>query len=606
MPWLDPLRSSLGSQHPTARASVCVHVCAEKTCAGRHAASAPRFARSQHDNRSKRTTDHPRFVMKRVYDALVVGGGHNGLVTAAYLARAGKTVCVLESRHVVGGAAVTEELVPGYKFSRGAYLGGLLRPGVIRELGLETKHGLRFYPRVHSSFTPLHSGESLLMGQSEELNFREIAKFSAKDAEAYPRYEAQLKRFAHILENTLDAIPPDPASMHKTKPEELLEHMKTLGAGGRNVAKLGGEVGSFLQFLTAPASQWLDMWFESEPLKATLATDAVIGAHVAASTPGTGYVLLHHVMGEWAYVEGGMGSISNSIAMAAQEFGADIQTGAQVDSIDVCPSHGNVRGVTLSSGEKIPAKAVISNATPHATLMGDGSLLRKKDRISFLPKAYANSMSSINYQSSTTKINVAVNRIPQFTCTGKSGNFPGPEHEGTIHVGCESMDSLHTAYRDAEYNQVSSAVPLVEMTIPSVLDPTLAPEGHHVVNLFVQYTPYTPADGPWDAVSKQRFAQRVFALIDSYAPGFSDSIVGVPDILTPPDLERTFGLTGGNIFHGEMTLDRLFITRPASSGATYRVPGLPGLYLCGAGTHPGGGVMGAAGRNCSRAVLRDI
>ena len=544
--------------------------------------------------------------MKRVYDAIIVGGGHNGLVTAAYLAKAGKKVCVLESRALVGGAAVTEELVPGYKFSRGAYLGGLLRPAVIEELELETKYGLRFYPRTHSSFTPLQSGESLLMGQSQELNQREISKFSKKDAAAYPKYEAQLKRFANILEDTLDSIPPDPASMAGKELAELFEHAKTLGVGGRNMAKLGKEMGTFLQFLTAPASQWLDMWFESEPLKATLATDAIIGAHVAASSPGTGYVLLHHVMGDWAYVEGGMGSIPNSIAKAAKAFGAEIETEAVVESIDVCPTQGNVQGVTLSTGETLSGKVVVSNATPDKTLMGDASLLKEKDRASFLPDSYTKNMSSISYQSSTTKINVAVDRVPQFSSIGREGNVPGPEHEGTIHIGCESMESLHAAYRDAEYSKVPSMTPLVEMTLPSVLDPTLAPEGHHVVNLFTQYTPYTPSDGPWDQASKQEFSERIFGLIDQYAPGFSESIVGEPDILTPPDLEKTFGLTGGNIFHGEMTLDRLFITRPASSGASYRVPGVKGLYLCGAGTHPGGGVMGAAGRNCSRAVLRDM
>ena len=566
--------------------------------------------------------------MKRSFQAIVVGGGHNGLVCASYLAKQGKRVAVFESRKVLGGASVTEELIPGYKFSRGAYLGGLLRPTIIKELKLD-QYGLEFFPRQHSSFTPLLNEDYLLMGQCPKFNVKEIEKFSKKDASNYPKYEKQLKRFAVILEDLLDCIPPDPASPTFTKPKDLVEHIKTGVGLVKNIKNLGNksEIGTFLQFLLTPASKWLDLWFESEPLKATLATDAVIGAHISPHTPGSGYVLLHHVMGEWAYVKGGMGMISYSIACAAKDLGVEIFTDAEVCNINVVNSNnnngnynGSVSSITLSSGETIETDIIISNATPFKTFSthnGDDNndtknninngLLSIETCEKYLSPEFYKNIADINYKSSTTKINLATNALPNFRCTpSSSNNKAGIEHEGTIHIGCESMESLHNAYQDAEYKNIVSKTPLIEMTIPSVLDNTLAPEGHHVINLFCQYTPYQPKDGEWNEESKRKLAKHIFRLIDDYAPNFSKSIIGEPDILTPKDLEVTFGLTGGNIFHGEMTLDRLFITRPVASGASYRVPGIKGLYLCGASTHPGGGVMGAAGRNCSRAVLNDL
>lgn len=548
------------------------------------------------------------------FDAIVVGGGHNGLTAAAYLARAGKRVCVLEKRHVLGGAAVTEELVPGFKFSRASYLGGLLRPSVIEELDLRDRYGLVYLPRPHSSFTPTLEGEALLFGDAET-TVREIARFSKKDAEAFPRYEAQLRRFAAVLENVLDTIPPDPAAAttssvfdalkDRGRREDILEHIAAALRTSKDVIQLGAEAGSFLELLTAPARTILDRWFENDLLKATLATDAVIGAVASAETPGSGYVLLHHVMGQdgWPYVQGGMGSISQALASCAADAGATLMTNATVDEIMVSTDTGSIEGVRLSDGSVVTSPVVLSNATPHVTMR---DLLTDNTRDALLPHLEAH-LDTSDYRSATTKINVAIDRLPQFNaCHPREAHEVGPEHTGTIHINCESLEMLNKAHDDAAHRGIASERPLIEMTIPSSLDSTISPSGQHVVNLFVQYTPYSPRDGPWNEKSRAELATHVFSEIDRYAPGFSDSIVGEPDVLTPPDLERVFSLTGGNIMHGDMSLDRLFVNRPAPSLGSYAVPGVDGLYICGAGSHPGGGVMGAAGRNASRAVLRRL
>lgn len=551
-----------------------------------------------------------RFVTTRSYDAVVVGGGHNGLTAAAYLAKAGMRVGVFEKRHIVGGAAVTEELVEGFHFSRASYLGGLLRPAVIEELDLQRKYGLRFIPRPHSSFTPRGDGRSLLFGNAA-VTAEQIAQFSTKDAEAFPLYEAQLRRFANVLEGVLDTVPPDPASpsngsnliVSKGRRDEILETLQTAFRTSKHVLQLGSEVGAFLELLTAPAKTILDRWFESETLKATLATDAVIGAFISAETPGSGYVLLHHVMGGdgWFYVRGGMGSISKSLAAAATDAGVDIETNAEVEEI-VVGSDGQVEGLRLASGDVVRSSVVLSNATPHVTLQ---HLLSDNSRDAFIPETLKTRLRTSDYSSATAKINVAVDRLPQFSCCPRrEGNESGAEHQGTIHINCESIDMLSAAFKETCQRGTTSSRPLVEMSIPSSLDDTISPPGQHVVNLFVQYVPFSPSDGPWTPETRRALAHHVFSEIDRYAPGFSDSVVGEPDVLAPPDLERVFSLTGGNIMHGDMSLDRLYINRPATSAGSYTIPGIGGLYLCGAGAHPGGGVMGAAGRNAARVVVR--
>ncbi|GLJ29666.1 hypothetical protein SUGI_0584980 [Cryptomeria japonica] len=541
----------------------------------------------------------------RKWDALVIGGGHNGLTAAAYLAKSGLQVAVLERRHLLGGAAVTEELIPGFKFSRGSYLQSLLRPCVIRELDLE-RHGLKLLARNPSSFTPALDGNYLLLGPDAVLNHTEISKFSKRDAEAYSRYEQQLEKFSDFMDSLLDISPPEVTNQMSAMGRKM-DKLQRLAFWARLMQKsisLGQkDMIEFINLLLAPASKVLNEWFESEILKATLATDAVIGAMGSVHTPGSGYVLLHHVMGEtngvrgiWSYVEGGMGAVSNAIAKAASEAGASLVTNVEVRQLMVDEQTKVVSGVLLSDGTQINAPVVLSNATPWVTFM-------KLTPANVLSEGFLNAVKGLDYSSGTTKINLAVDRLPQFRSCKPCSTEGGPEHRGTIHLGADSMEEIDMAYRDA-LNGHPSRRPLIEMTIPSVLDKTISPPGKHVINLFIQYTPYKLQSGDWqDPTTRDAFSKQCFNLIDEYAPGFSSSIIGY-DMLTPPDLEKTFGLTGGNIFHGAMGLDSLFLLRPVKGCSGYKTP-LKGLYLCGAGSHPGGGVMGAPGRNAAKVVLQD-
>lgn len=541
------------------------------------------------------------------WDAVVVGGGHNGLTTAAYLARSGLSVAVLERRPLIGGAAVTEEIVPGFRFSRCSYLQSLLRPSIIRELDLG-RHGLKLLKRNPSSFTPCLDGRYLLLGPDADFNHMEISKFSKKDAMAYPRYERQLEKFSNFMDSLLDS--PTPEVRHDVesftgrlkdtfRKSEFWAHclQEAFSLGQKDMV-------DFAELLVSPASKVLNNWFEADVLKATLATDAVIGTTASVHTPSSGYVLLHHVMGEtngdrgiWSYVEGGMGSVSLAISSAAREAGAHIVTNAEVAQLMVDEDQGTVYGVRLADGTEVHSSVVLSNATPYRTFM---ELMPQN----VLPDDFLCAINNLDYSSATTKINIAVDRLPQFGCCKALVNEAGPQHMGTIHIGTESMEEIDLACRDA-WNGFPSKKPLIEMTIPSVLDSTISPPGKHVINLFVQYTPYKLSEGSWaDTSVRKAFAQRCFSLIDEYAPGFSSSIIDY-DMLTPPDLEKEFGLTGGNIFHGAMGLDSLFLMRPIKGWSDYRTP-LRGLYLCGSGTHPGGGVMGAPGRNAAHVVIQDM
>jgi phytoene dehydrogenase-like protein len=521
-------------------------------------------------------------------DAIVVGAGHNGLVAAAYLARAGLRTRVLERRERVGGACVTEELWPGYRVSRAAYVAGLLRPVVLRELDLAA-HGLRLLRRDPSSYTPLPDGRGLLLGADPELCRREIARFSPRDADAWPRYEALLDRVARAFEPLLDAPPPDPARLRAAD-------LPLLARLARGALALRRDAAQVVRLLLAPARDTLASWFESEPLRATLATDALIGAWAAPSTPGTGYVLFHHVMGEtggargvWAYVAGGMGALAEAIASAARVAGAEIRTEAPVASIDV--HAGRVRGVTLADGSSLEAPIVVSCADPARTLLGLVGAAA-------LPDEVAAELARLDFRSPVVKINLALDRLPAFR--GGSPSAPGPEHAGTIHVGACDLDALERSYEEAAAGRLPER-PMVELTLPSALDPTLAPPGRHVASLFVQHVPPGLDRARW-ARERDGFADRVLALVDEVAPGFSASVLH-RDVLGPPELEDVFALSGGNIFHGAMTLDRLLFLRPLAGWARYRTP-IEGLWLCGAGTHPGGGVMGACGRNAAREILR--
>jgi phytoene dehydrogenase-like protein len=449
---------------------------------------------------------------------------------------------------------------------------------------------------------PLEDGRSLMMGPDAELNRREIAKFSARDALAYPRYEALLNRIADCLEPSLMGTPPDllplPRSWRRRGFFDRLRHFRRGHALYSALRKLGDDLPAAIEILTGAARPILDRWFESEPLKATLATDAIIGTFQPVSAPGTGYVLLHHVMGRaggargvWGYVEGGMGALTQALAASARAAGAEIRTDAAVAQIEV--AGGRATGVRLAGGEVLSARSVASNADAHVTFE---TLLAPEH----LPEKFREAVARIDYSSATLKINLAISELPDFTCC-PGRDTPGPQHRGTVHFG-PSLDYLERAYDDAKYGR-PSARPVIDMTIPSALDTTLAPKGHHVVCLFVQYAPYRLAAGNWDAL-KDGFADRCINEIGRLAPNFPKSVLH-REVLTPLDLERTFGLTGGNIFQGAMPLHQLFSFRPVPGWSDYRTP-VHGLYMCGAAAHPGGGVMGAAGRNAAHEILRDL
>jgi phytoene dehydrogenase-like protein len=521
------------------------------------------------------------------YDSIIIGAGHNGLVAAAYLARAGRRVLVLERREVVGGACVTEELWPGYKVSTAAYLCSLFRPQIIRELELK-RYGLQLLPRNPSSFTPLADGRYLLLGPELEFNQREVAKFSERDAEALPRYEALLERLARFVEPMLMEPPPDPWSR---RPRDLLQLLRA----GRRFMRLGADGPRFLEFISGAARPILDRWFESEPLKVTLATDAIIGAMAAPSMPGTAYVLFHHVMGEsngargvWSYVRGGMGGLSNALASAARRHGADIRCGAEVKRILV--RDGRAEGVALEDGTEFHARQVASNADAPVTFL---KLLDPKE----LPEDFVQAVRGIDSSSPVFKINVALSELPNFTAC--PGGESGPQHRGTIHVA-STLEGIERAYDDAKYGRPSEE-PVLECTIPSAVDETVAPPGQHLMTMFVQYAPYALNQGTWDE-TKEAFADRCFALLDRHAPNFGRSVLH-RQVLSPLDLERVYGLTGGNIFQGAMTPNQILFMRPVPGWARYRTP-VRGLYLCGAATHPGGGVMGACGYNAAREMMR--
>jgi phytoene dehydrogenase-like protein len=528
--------------------------------------------------------------MPTTYDLVVIGGGHNGLVTAAYLARAGVKVLVLERREVLGGACVTEELWPGYKVSTAAYVNSLLRPEVIRDLDLK-RHGFKMLPRNPSSFTPFPDGRSLMLGPNKALTHREISKFSAKDAEALPKYEQMLERVAAFIEPTLTQTPPNPWSF---KPGNLLQLAKL----GLRFAKLGTDGQKAIEILTGAATPILNRWFESEQLKVTLATDAIIGAMASPSMPGTAYVLFHHVMGEcdgirgvWGYVRGGMGGISNAIASAALEAGAEIRTSSEATRILV--KNGAAAGVALKDGTEIRARRVASGVDAHVTFL---KLLGGQD----LPPAFVEEVRNIDYSSASLKINVSLGELPDFKAV--PGTTAGLQHRGTIHIS-PTMEYIERAYDCAKYG-CPSEYPIVEATIPSVLDDTLAPAGNHVMSMFTQYFPYKLAPGLSLQEEKEKYAERCFDLMNEYAPNFRRSVIG-RQVLAPTDLEKRFGLTGGNIMQGAMSLSSLSFMRPVPGYADYRTP-IRGLYLCGAATHPGGGVMGACGYNAAREILRDL
>ncbi len=523
----------------------------------------------------------------RRYDAIVVGAGHNGLVTAAYLAGAGWKVLVLERRELVGGCAVTEELWPGFRVSTAAYLSSLMQERVVQDLELH-RFGYHVQPKDPAFFSLFPGGRTFFMWQDERKTLEEVARFSKKDAAALPEYEAMLERLARVVEWLLLTTPPN------LPPESARDYLDWVRIAAR-IARLGREdVSRLVKIFTQSVADFLDDWFESPELKVTLATDGVIGANGGPRSPGTAYILLHHTMGSvggkrglWGFVRGGMGALSNAIAESARSRGAEIRTGAQVNRILV--RGGCVRGVLLASGEEIEARTVASNLDPHVTflrLVGESEL----------DPAFAGSIRRFRTEGTSAKINLALDGLPEFRALPGA---PGPQHRATMHI-CPSIDYIERAWDEAKYGRPSES-PLLELTIPTMYDASLAPPGKHIMGIFLQYAPYSLRGNTWDQL-REPFADRVLELVEEYAPNIR-SIVEARQVLTPLDIERVYGVTGGNIFHGEMSLDQMFSLRPVAGWARYRTP-IRGLWLCGSGAHPGGGVMGAPGHNAAREIFR--
>jgi phytoene dehydrogenase-like protein len=524
------------------------------------------------------------------YDVAIIGGGHNGLACAAYLAGAGCTVLVLEKNAVAGGAALTEEFHPGFRNSLAAYTVSLLNPTVIRDLDLH-RHGLRIVERPVANFWPVDARRSLLMPYGLVNRQRAVAEFSARDAERLADYDAALERAARLLRELVLRRPPNAGG-------GMLELIEGARFGQRMLRLSLEDKRLLVDLFTRSVADYLAMWFESEVVQGALAFDGIVGAYASPYTPGTAYVLLHHCFGEvngksgvWGHAVGGMGAISQAIARCAQERGAVIRTEAAVASVVV--EDGRTRGVVLAGGERIAARAVAANVPPKLLfrdLVPEGAVapdLRRR-------------FAAITSGSGTFRMNVALSELPDFRC--RPGIDRQDHHASGIVIG-PTVAYLERAYLDARaYGWARK--PVVEMLIPSTLDDSLAPAGKHVASLFVQHVaPRLPDGRGWDE-AREAFADVVIETVGEHAPNFKASILG-RQILSPLDLERRFGMVDGDIFHGQLTPGQLFSARPVLGHADYRMP-VPGLYLCGSGAHPGGGVTGVPGRNAALEIILDL
>jgi phytoene dehydrogenase-like protein len=526
-------------------------------------------------------------------DVVIVGGGHNGLVCAAYLAAAGLKVTVLERRSVVGGAAVTEEFHPGFRNSVAAYTVSLLNPKVIRDLDLP-RHGLRVVERGLANFLPLNDTEYLKIGGGK--TEREVAKFSARDAGRLAAYGERLDIVADVLRDLVLETPPNvtAGSWLEALPE-LLRSARL----GRRIAKLDMPMRrELLDLFVKSAGDYLDAWFESAPIKAAYGFDGIVGNYASPYAAGSAYVLLHHVFGEvngkkgaWGHAIGGMGAITQAMAKAAAERGVDIRVSSPVREVLV--EAGRAVGVVTETGEAIRARSVVSNLNPKLLY---GSLIDP----AALPPDFRERISHWRCGSGTFRMNVALSSLPDFTV------LPGSalaEHHTSGIIMAPSLAYMDQAYLDAKAGGWSKR-PIVEMLIPSTLDDSLAPPGQHVASLFCQHVaPVLPNGASWDD-HREQVADVMIDLVNSHAPNFKASVLG-RQIMSPLDLERTFGLIGGDIFHGALSLDQMFSARPMLGHGDYRGP-LKGLYMCGSGTHPGGGVTGAPGHNAAREIIADF
>jgi phytoene dehydrogenase-like protein len=528
-----------------------------------------------------------------MHDVVVIGGGHNGLVCAAYLAGSGVKVCVLEARGTIGGTAVTEEFHPGFRNSVAAYTVSLLQPKIIRDLDLP-RHGLRIVERRLQNFLPLPDGGSLAVGGDSTRD--EVAKFSEKDADRLEAYSARLAVIADLLRELALKTPPN--IVHGRGLAALgqaFEAMRIAQRVGRS--GLSGER-DLLELFTGSVGGFLDRWFESDPIKAVFGFDAVVGHYASPYAPGSAYVLLHHAFGEvngrrgqWGHAIGGMGSITQAMARAATTRGVEIRTECPVSHVVV--EKGRASGVVTEAGQEIPARAIVSAVNPKL-------LFTRMVDPAHLPADFQERIGAYRMGSGTFRMNVALSELPDFTCL--PGRSPADHHTAGIIIA-PSLAYMERAWCDAR-TRGWAREPVIEMLIPSTLDDSLAPPGAHVASLFCQHVaPDLPGGASWDD-HKEEVADLMIATVDAYAPNFRRSVVG-RQVLSPLDLERTFGLTSGDIFHGALDAGQLFSARPVLGHADYRSP-VPGLYMCSAGTHPGGGVTGAPGHNAAREILRDM
>ena len=519
------------------------------------------------------------------YDAIIIGGGHNGLTAAAYLARAGKDVLVMERRYVLGGAAVTEEVFPGFKFSVCSYVVSLLKANIIRELMLP-KFGLELLP-LENTFTPLDNDYLMRTADPDE-TYREMYRHSPRDAETYTRFGPLMGQIGMAVRPILETIPPNairPSFPDLSAMKKLLNHFKTLSS----------EQFEYLtKLMTMSSADFLDEWFEFEPLKATMSASGIIGTFMGPRSPGSAYVMLHHYMGDidgafraWGFQRGGTGAVSMAIARSAEYFGAKIMTEAPVEKVIV--NNGRAIGVALENGDEYKADKVISALDPKL------SFLKMVDETD-LPNDFVTDIKNFRIRGSSGKVNLALDALPEFTCL--PGN--GPHLRGAISISPD-FDYIEKAYDDAKYGNFSE-VPYIDIIIPSVLDPEMAPPGKHVMSCFVQYAPYN-INGGWDDQKREDFGDAVINALARFAPNIKDIILH-RQVLTPADIESTFGLTEGNIFHGELTLQQLFALRPAVKWANYKTP-ITNYYQCGSGTHPGGGITGSPGEMAAKKIIKD-
>jgi len=523
------------------------------------------------------------------YDAIVVGAGHNGLTTAAYLARAGVKVLVVERRDQVGGAAYSDAREGGFTFTSCSYVCSLFRPEIVRDLHL-AKHGLQILP-FEGAVNLGHDGQYVGMFSDHDRTRREIARHSPRDAEAYDIFAADVLRQCRFIRPMLLETPPDPTI---GRPRDLSDLLRI----GKRFSSMGEKaMYDTLRLWTSSSAAFLDRYFESDLLKGALAGSAIIGTALGPYSPGTAYVLLHHFMGDvdgnigaWGYARGGMGAISHALADAVREAGGEIRTGAEVTQF--LTKGERTTGVVLAGGEEIRADRVVSNLDPKRTFL---ELMPKEA----LPADFRAQVDHFKIRGSSGKLNIALDRAPRFASIPASA----PElAQGTITVS-PNMEYLERGYDDWKRGTWSQR-PFLDISVPSLIDPTVAPDGKHMMTVFVQYVPPKLADGDWTPEKRDAFADTVLSTIEAQAPGFRDSIVDL-ETRTPHELENEVGLTEGNIFHGELTLDQLLFNRPVPGYAQYRGP-LDGFYMCGSSTHPGGGVMGAPGYNAAREILGDL